>query len=361
MKMFLFFILSSMIFFNCRDAQQIKKEKIIGVKIYDHPGDLQELFNRLERVGINTLFVSPKLARRSGFMSLASIHEMPVFLIVPTFYDPEALEADPSLYAITAQGHQAVDDWVEFICPNRKDYKNRHLEYLRELVGELSPDGISIDFIRFFVFWEKVYPERNIPDLPQTCFDDSCLAAFTAQYKVIFPAEIIKREEKADFILSNYPAQWTEFKVMTITSYVHEISTVLKAMDHSLRFNLHLVPWRDTDFDGAIRKIAGQNVEDLGPLVDYISPMCYSHMVKQPPEWVHEVVLDIDPAATGRILPSIQVSQAYREEPFSSQDFQTAVQSALDEPSRGVIFWSWEALELDPAKMEVVQKEILKK
>jgi hypothetical protein len=55
------------------------------------------------------------------------------------------------------------------------------------------------------------------------------------------------------------------------------------------------------------------------------------------------------------------VSRAYREEPFSSQDFQSAVQSALDEPSRGVIFWSWEALEQNPEKMEVVQKEILKK
>lgn len=361
MKLFLFLILSVPIFLSCQDVRESKGGKIIGVKVYDFPGELNDLFGQLESAGINTLFVSPMLARRSGFRSSATAHGMPVFLIVPTFYNPEVLAEDSTLYAITAGGEKAVDDWVEFVCPNRKGYRKHHLDYLKSLVRELTPDGISIDFIRYFVYWEKVSPDQTIVDLPQTCFDDTCLAAFADQYKVRYPEYVKKREEKADYILSNYPVQWTEFKVKTITSYVREITSTLKTIDPSIQFNLHLIPWRETDFKGAIRKIAGQDVEDLGPLVDYISPMCYTHMVKQPPEWVHEVVVDIDPATTGKVLPSIQVSRAYLEESFSTQDFQKTLQSALDEPSRGVIFWSWEALIKDQEKLEVVKDEIVTK
>jgi hypothetical protein len=358
MQKFLLFVLTSLIFFSCRENPEALTEKIIGVKLYDHKGDLEDLFDQLGSTGINTLFVSPDLARKSGFMSLAASLKMPVYLIVPTFYNSEALEADSTLYAITADGNRAVDDWVEFICPNREDYRNRHLEYLRALVEELSPDGISIDFIRYFVYWEQVFPDQNIQDLSQTCFDDTCLAAFTVQNQVIFPEDIKTRKKQAAYILSNFGKEWTNFKVETITSYVDEITGTLRELDPSLKFNLHLVPWRDADFDGAIRKIAGQEVERLGPLVDYISPMCYTHMVRRPPEWVHEVVLDIDPSAVGRVLPSIQVSRAYREELFPVEDFRDALRSALKPPSKGVIFWSWEALKKDPGKLEVVRNEI---
>ena len=357
MKKWLLIIFCLPVFFGC-GLPETSNDMIYGVKMYDHEGELDDLFDQLGSTGINTLFVSPDLARKPGFMSLAASHKMPVYLIVPTFYNPEALEADSTLYAITADGKKAVDDWVQFICPNRKDYRNRHLEYLRALVEELSPDGISIDFIRYFVYWEQVFPDRNISVLPQTCFDDTCLVAFTAQNQFIFPEDIKSREKRAAYILSHSGKEWTNFKVETITSYVDEITGALRELDGSLKFNLHLVPWRDSDFDGAIRKIAGQDVGRLGHLVDYMSPMCYTHMVRRPPGWVNEVVLDIDPSAVDRVLPSIQVSPAYREEPFSVEDFRDALKSALKPPSKGVIFWSWEALEKDPGKLEVVRKEI---
>jgi len=335
--------------------REITGEKIIGVKVYDHEGDLEGLFARWQSTGINTLFVSPKLARRSGFMELAEKYSMPVYLIVPTFYNPEALEADSSLYSITAEGQKAMDEWVAFICPNRRSYREDHLKDLQSLVRELSPAGISIDFIRYFVYWEKVFPEETLHDLPETCFDDTCLAVFSDRYKIRFPEEADTRAIKANYILANHQDDWTRFKIQTITSYVDEITAALRITDPALRFNLHLVPWRETDFEGAIHKIAGQDAGELGSLVDFISPMCYSHMVKRPPDWIHEVVADLDSESAGKILPSIQVSAAYREEPFSEESFQMALQAALEPPSKGVIFWSWEALEKDPGKLKVVK------
>jgi hypothetical protein len=350
-------ILCLFLVFSC-GKPEISDTMIIGVKVYDHEGDLEDLFARWQGAGINTLFVSPQLARKPGFMELAEKYSMPVYLIVPTFYNPEALKADSSLYAITAEGQKAMDDWVEFICPNRRQYREDHLEYLKSLVREILPDGISIDFIRYFVYWEQVFPEETLHDLPQTCFDDTCLAVFSDRYKIRFPEDADTRAKKANYILTNHQDDWTRFKIHTITSWVNEITGSLRKTDPALRFNLHLVPWRETDFEGAIRKIAGQDAGDLGSLVDFISPMCYSHMVKRPPDWIHEVVADLDTESAGQILPSIQVTAAYREEPFSEESFRMALQGALDSPSKGVIFWSWEALEKDPGKLKVVKSEL---
>jgi hypothetical protein len=352
----LIFSLLILIFSDCT---HISDHPIIAVKIYDHQGNLEELFGEFRSLGINTLFVSPELARKPVFMELAEMNSIPVFLIVPTFYNPEALAEDSSLYAVTAGGEKAVDDWVEFICPNRKEYRKHHLEDLKSLIKEISPAGISIDFIRYFVFWERVYPDQTIADLPKTCFDDTCLAAFTELYEIPVPDDKMNVEEKAAYILRNHRSQWTEFKVNTITSYVSEITQTLNTIDPDLEFNLHLVPWTESDFDGAIRKVAGQDVADLAPLVDFISPMCYSHMVRQPPGWIHEVVSNIDQNGQGKVLPSIQVSRSYLEDPFPAQSFQEALRAALKFPSRGVIFWSWEALEQDSQKLEVVRREVM--
>jgi hypothetical protein len=343
--------------FSC-GKPEISDTLIIGVKVYDHEGDLKDLFARWQGAGINTLFVSPQLARKPGFMELAEKYSMPVYLIVPTFYNPDALEADSSLYAITAEGQKAVDDWVEFICPNRRQYREDHLEYLKSLVRELSPAGISIDFIRYFVYWEQVFPEEALHDLPQTCFDDTCLAGFSDRYTIRFPEDADTREKRANYILTNHQDDWTRFKIQTITSWVSEITTALRKTDPALRFNLHLVPWRKTDFEGAIHQIAGQDAGELGSLVDFISPMCYSHMVKRPPGWIHEVVSDLDSESAGQILPSIQVSTAYRKKPFPVDAFRNALQAALELPSAGVIFWSWEALEKEPGKLKVVKREL---
>ena len=92
-------------------------------------------------------------------------------------------------------------------------------------------DRLSIDFIRYFVFWEMVYPERDLPvrdlpvrdfdtsetilnpnpDLPQTCFDDTWLEMFTKKYQIIFPDSLIDTREKAHYILAGYPDEWPEF------------------------------------------------------------------------------------------------------------------------------------------------------
>jgi hypothetical protein len=349
-----------MAIFFCNSCQNPKENsKIIGVKIYDHQGDLNELFNTWSEIGINLILSSPELARKDNFMQLARSNSISVFLILPTFFNTEALGKDSSLYAITSKGKRAIDDWVHFVCPNREDYRRSHIEYIKNLTKEIRPDGISIDFIRYFVFWEQVFPGQVYENLPQTCFDEKCLAKFKRAYTIEFPDSCDHLTKKADYILTQQRDKWVDFKCKTIADFVEEMVEAIHSMDPTTEINFHAVPWRSKDFNNGMRTIAGQDLKRIAPNVDYISPMCYSHMVKQPPEWIHEVVNDFNMQVPGsRILPSIQVSKAYLNTSFSEVEFKKALSESLKPPSEGVIFWSWEALEKSPEKLKIVKDYI---
>ncbi len=75
-----------------------------------------EEFAEWATLGINTAFVSETLAAQTAFRDLAGEHGIATFVIVPVFFDPEALEQDPDLFAVTADGTRAEDDWVQFVC-----------------------------------------------------------------------------------------------------------------------------------------------------------------------------------------------------------------------------------------------------
>jgi hypothetical protein len=58
---------------------------------------------------------------------------------------------------------------------------------------------------------------------------------------------------------------------------------------------------------------------------------------------------------TQPVLPSIQVSEANRKEKLTVAEFKASLTEALKPPSKGVVFWNWEALEKDPEKSSIVE------
>ena len=331
---------------------------IIGIKIYKFDGNTQPLFEVWKKLGINTAFVGVELARNSDFIRAARQAGINTFIIVPIFYNPEILAASPDLYAITGEGKPARDDWVEFICPGKKDYRHEIAEKVKKLASELEPDGLSIDFIRHFIFWEKVYPE-SIPDmLKTTCFCQDCQQAFQKDTGIIIPAEIRGYPAVARWIIDNHQKEWTAWRCGQITSMVEEMAMAVRQVKPFFLLNVHLVPWREEDFAGARTMVAAQDIKAIARHVDFLSPMCYAHMVKRPPSWINSVVADIKKDVPNPVLPSIQVKEAYLPEKLSPEEFDRSLQEALKPPSRGVIFWNWETLEQSAEKQEIVKKRV---
>jgi hypothetical protein len=328
---------------------------VVGVKIYQAAPPFDGLFRAWRDLGINTAFVSDGLLGNAEFRAAAKAAGIELFLIFPVFQDPEAIKADPGLAAITASGAPAHDEWVEFVCPAREDYLHRKIERLKALVAAGDPDAVSLDFIRYFVFWEKVAPDRDPATLPQTCFCPVCLAGFEKEMGLAIPPTLATTADKAGWILSVHAAEWTEWKCRTIARAVERLAQAAREVKPAVKINLHAVPWRHDDFGGAVRSVAGQDLARLAPFVDLISPMCYHHMVRRPPAWVHDVVADISSRTGAPVLASTQVSEAYIQEPLLSGEFRAAAVEALKPPSIGVVFWSWDALSKSPEKQALLR------
>lgn len=329
---------------------------VVGVKIYSYDGDYDGLFEIWKNHGINTVLASPELLGDEIFREKLDEEKISSFLIFPVFFDAEALEDNPGLYAITSEGEPAIDDWVKFVCPSREDFRQRKIEEARRYIESINPDGISIDFIRYFVFWETVFPDFTLDSLPETCYDEHCLEKFQQDKSINIPDTLTTVSEIASWIEQYQSVEWTEWKCKQITTMIEQIVHTVKNVKPEILINVHLVPWRIGDFDDAILKIAGQDVTAIKEFADYLSPMTYSHMVKQEPAWIHSVVIDVYERSSGSVIPSIQVSRAYLDEPLTTDEFSECIEQALLPPSLGVIFWSWDHLAADPEKLKILKE-----
>ena len=341
---------------NYNPGNSSVEDKIIGVKIYDHNEDFESLINDWKDMGINTVFTSPQLFSDRKFRILTKENEITSFIILPIFFSAEALQKNPDLYAITENGEQAKDDWVTFVCPSREEYRKSIIDSVKTIIKEFDPDGISLDFIRFFVFWEKIYPNRTFESLPNTCFDSSCLNKFQEETKVNIPDSIEKETKIYEWIKANCLNKWGEWKCEQITSLIAEISKEARSIKPGILINVHAVPWRHDDFNGAIKTVAGQDFSEISHHVDYLSPMTYAHMVKREPSWIHSVTNDISNQVNCKVIPSIQVNKAYLDTELTLEEFRESLKEALAPPSDGVVFWSWEQLSLKPAKRQIVKQ-----
>jgi hypothetical protein len=328
-------------------------QMLIGAKIYEHSGSYELLFEEWNQMGINTGFCSQELISDRDFMKEAREHKISTFVIFPVFFNPEALAQSPHIAAINRNGEAASKEWVEFVCPSREEYRQQVVERARHIVRDHHPDGISIDFIRHFVYWEKVYPQRDPASLPVSCFDSLCLNHFQAETGITVPGELKSTPDRADWILNNHGDAWTTWRSQLITSMAEAIARAAREEKPDILVNIHLVPWAKEDFNGGIRRVAGQDIKALSEFTNFLSPMTYAHMVKQPPSWVHHIVEDIYMQTGGTVLPSIQVGKAYLETEYGLVEFRETVEAALQPPSSGVIIWSWERLIAEPEKADL--------
>lgn len=359
MDRYYYLIIISLIFLSSCSKKNIvpnQKKPIVGVKIYEYNGDLSILFNEFQQTGINTLVASVDLLSNEEFKKLAKKNKMQTFVIMPIFFAADELEKDSTLFAITQFGKPAIKEWVKFACPSNEEFIKSKVDYINHFVKTHKPNAISLDFIRHFAYWEKIYPNVEIDSIPNTCFDDRCIKKFCNDINTNLPDNIISPQQIYAWIQSNHFNQWVEWKSDLITSTVEKIVITVKKNNPDIIISLHAVPWRQNDFHGAIKNITGQNFKELSKFVDYISPMTYSHMVKRKPQWINSVVTDIDENSDSvKILPSIQVGMAYLSDEFTVTEFESCVKEALKKPSSGVIFWNWDALYTDKAKLNIVR------
>jgi hypothetical protein len=233
-------------------------------------------------------------------IDLAHAKGILVFVIFQTFYNDDAV-INESNSAIDQNGNMVKDNWLSFICPNEEGYKIKRLKEIEDLVSTIRPHGISMDFFRYFVYWEAGREGNR----PQTCFCHRCLRKFEMQYDVT---------GNPDVILLEHQEKWTEFKYQNINEFAARIHSSVKAIKPDILMNLHMVPWKQDDYDGAIKSIAAQDIVTLSRYFDFIQPMTYSTMLNESLEWIYNTGADASHHITDTyVIPCIQADDASPE------------------------------------------------
>ncbi|MBN2617853.1 MAG: hypothetical protein JXR64_06010 [Spirochaetales bacterium] len=254
--------------------------------------------------------------------------------------------------AILENGEKAVGSdmgkWLEILCINGENSENVNIidyriEQITNIIKEYSPKGISLDFIRNFLFWEEIYENSDFKNFKKSCFCPYCIKKFTTLYGIELP-NFPTFEDTGTYILKNYWDKWKEFTYRKITQSIEKIVSAIKEIDNNIVITIHVVPWFEGEFNFSRKNILGQNIIDFKKLANFISPMCYSPMLRRDNKWILDIVEEFYNLTESNILPAIQISPMYGTEKLSDIQFKIMVESALGGNSDGAVIWPWELL-----------------
>lgn len=200
-------------------------------------------------------------------------------------------------------------------CPNDKIVRQNKLKEIKKLMN-LTIDGLWLDFIRFPLLWEIKNPAIKSAHLCSQCQD------------------VKNRTE-------------------IISSFVAQVRSLINQSGKDIKLGMFSVPWRNEDFNGAIKKVIGQDLHYLAQYIDIFSPMVYHKMCGRSTKWVHEMIKYMAGITGKPVLPIVQTED--KPEKISKKEFADEVHHAFKNPSAGVIIFYLEDLLKDKEKIQALQ------
>ncbi len=274
---------------------------IYGVN-QDHP--------ELANYHIDTVFVQPN----REFVNLQIAAGREVFLTLNAFGGTQAWKDFPDLIPVMSDGQKLTGQYGG-VCPTHTAWRENRLTLLADRVKDFAAEngisGVWLDFLRYPGKWEQPDPE-----ILDSCYCTRCLSLFQVETGVVIPEELADIKGKSSWIRQHVPLQWMEWKKKTIVSFAREVRRVLDQNREKKRLVLgvFLVPWKKSDFDGALSFQLAQDAEQLGAYVDVFSPMVYHRMVGESVGWVGNISRYFKEMTGGQVWPIVQVEDIPAEE-----------------------------------------------
>lgn len=292
--------------------------------------------SRAAEMGMNTIVTNRE---RLDLALLPHIKRcgLRLFIEVGCFFEDRIWEKFPGSRPIDRNG-LAMEPihWYTGACPNDAELRDARLRQIAALLDEFEFDGLWLDFLRYPCHWEQV----RSADIVEYCFCPSCQRQFQDDVGAV-------RVEAGD--------AWQQWKYNRITGFAqdaHRLIGLSRQPDTLL--GMCSVPWRASDFDGAMRRIIGQDVQGLAVFADIFTPMTYHRIVEQPVAWIHDIVRDTAHVTNKLALPAIQTMN--EPDALSAEEFGQALDVALQPPSSGVMIFHVDDLLQQPEKCEVVKQ-----
>jgi hypothetical protein len=323
---------------------------------YGSPAPFWKTGARLRDYGINAVFMHHGGSDEQYHRALDE--GVLVFAEFGIFRNRRAAHQHPDeLWPVGADG-RPIEPTERFLglCPTCEWYNRQKLDELRELVRRREKlAGVWLDYLHFHCDFEL--PD---PPLTQSCFNDSCLARF--QRETGIEPQGHTRAEKARWILQHRPQAWTDWKCSVITDWARRARAVLDEERPGMLLGIYSCPWTDEEYDAGLRRIVGEDIDQLSQYVDVWSPMVYHGNCQRPADWAERYTrwLGKRLAQRGlhrRIWPIVQGGGTPKAQPaISPEDFETALQGAIRGGADGVMFYHFSAVVSEPEKLEVLKR-----
>ena len=273
-----------------------------------------------------------------------------------TLHVAELLESYPDAAPVGTDGRVSPppDGW-QGICPSHEAYRRSRMEAFRQLLRDFEVDGVWLDYHHAHASWEQA-----VPNLPDTCFCERCLARFQRDTGLKLPEA--PTSERARLLLTTHRRAWVGWRCGLLTDWVREFREIRDATRREALLGTFHNPWTDEERDGArIEKLA-IDLRAQSAHVDVFSPMPYHARFGHPsePEWISRHVawlgraLGIEgrPGERCRIWPIVQISDWGERVPVEQ------VPAVLDHGSRspatGVMVFAWGGLRRQPEKIQAI-------
>jgi hypothetical protein len=206
----------------------------------------------------------------------------------------------PESRPLTAEGDPLeAEDGYYGVNPAVPTVRERQLQVLEALLAAHAIDGLWLDFIRWPCHWEVRSPALHL-----TSFDAGTLARFAEETGIDLPLE--EGRAATEQVLAHHAAAWRAWRCAQITSWVAQARAVVDRTRPGTLLGLFGVPWRLSDYEGAIVEVIGQDYRALGRYVDVFSPMVYHRMCGRPPAWVGAVTHEVRALSAKPVWPIVQ-------------------------------------------------------
>ena len=328
---------------------------LTGIYVFNPSLNFEEVFKNCVKWGIHWIVTPAYIFQKESFQQIKKKFDIKICAIFAVYNNQDYLEKNPADYCITSNGEKAKNEqpWLHFACPSSQIYFENRKKELYELVKTQPPEMIALDFIRFYVFWEKVYPDTKFMNIEDGCYCERCLTNFES---------ILKQplgERTAVWIKNNVLQQWTEWKCNVIEDTVKILTEIIRNKQKDLPIMMKTIPWLSKSFAGAIRSVGGQDLNRLSKYIDYLCPMTYNFMTKHPSKSINEVTSELKKISQKIIIPCIQVNKTYLSEEISNEKFDEMLKFGLQAPSDGIILFLYESLKDDVEKQEILKQRII--
>jgi hypothetical protein len=320
--------------------------------IYGNPRPFWEKDVQLTDLGVNAIFVHGGSIDRE-MMQKARSEDLLVFAEFATLNGKNYVEKHPEAWAINEKGEKVeAAGWFMGVCPTEPGFRKYRFDQLRELITTYDLDGVWMDYVHWHAQFEE--PE---PILPETCFCDHCLSAFSQESGAEIPDG--STAEKADWILRTQDKQWREWRARVVYDWSLEMRKILKEHNPDALLGLYHCPWDDQEFEGASYRILGLDYDLLRETIDVFSPMVYHGRMGREASWVEENILwfgkklKIRESGYPKLWPIVQ---AYNDpQRISSEEFETVLKGGMAGKSSGVMMFTTYAVAEDEGKTEVMK------